>query len=331
MKSENTARKRFGWWHIPVFSCAFIALFFVSWEIVEVRFFSELPFEVRKWLYIGRGVFGAVCIGIITGILIRRHERRLAQMRQAMVRNERLAVVGQIAAGFAHEVGNPLASISSVIQLLQREDLPKGQAERLALVIKEIDRIDGIVRRLVDFSRPSPTSVEDVDVAGALDEAVEIARYDPRARSVRFERRYAVGLPPVRAVREYLIQVFLNIIFNAMDAMAEGGVLTLVLRLEDDRLIVEFKDTGVGIEPEKIREIFEPFFTTKSQGRGSGLGLAVSRHLVAQHNGRITLDSRLGEGTRVRVTLPSRDSNGRSAGLRILPERPAGNGSTRDA
>ena len=309
MSAKTMGKRLLGWGHIPLFSAVFIAVFFVSWEFMEAKFLSDVQIETKKWLYIGRGVFGAGCIGIITSILIRRHERGLAQMRQALVRHEKLAVVGQMAAGLAHEIGNPLASISSVAQILQRDSQSEEQVHRLKLIGKEIDRINKIVRQLVDFSRPERGNAMLLDVAAVLDEAVEIARYDPRSGNLQFNRTYASNLPPIRAVREHLLQVFLNIIYNAMDAMNKGGVLTIRLDCHGEDLLIDFKDTGVGIDSDNLERVFDPFFTTKGPGRGTGLGLAVTRHLVSQHNGRISLDSKRGVGTSIRITLPSINFN----------------------
>lgn len=294
-----------GWWRIAVVVGAFISVFFVIWELAEIAFLSGVSDETRKWLHIARGVFGAACIGILTAMLGRRHERRLAQMRQTLIQNEKLAAIGQMAAGLAHEVGNPLASISSVVQLLERRNLGESDIKRIRLIHGELERIHRIVRQLVDFARPAPTAPTVLGISGIVSDAVELARYDPRAGSMRFDVQIPSRLPPVRAVREHLIQVFLNVIHNAMDAMPDGGLLSIECSGANGDLIIDFRDNGVGIPDEQLERVFQPFFTTKTRGRGSGLGLAVTRQLLAQHDGSIQLDSTPGAGTHVRIRLPT--------------------------
>lgn len=303
MQSLKRRVKRLGWGYVPVVSVAAIAIFFALWELVGSEAIRGMPAETRRWLHLGQGVFGAACIALLTATLVRRHERRLAQLRQAMIQNEKLAVIGQMATGLAHEIGNPLASLSAMVQIQQRDHLTTSDLDRLKLMGREIDRIDGIVRRLVDFSRPATDESTRLDVAEVIDDAIDLARYDPRSARLRFDRRYSPHLPVIKAVREHLIQVFLNIIYNAMDAMPTGGTLTVLTAHRSGAVAIDFQDTGPGIPPEHAESVFEPFFTTKGRGRGSGLGLAVSRHLIEQQHGRITLRSDPGAGTTVCVTL----------------------------
>lgn len=302
-------RRRLGWWHIPVSCGVLIAAFFVAWELLEFHFVESLAPTTRRWLYVCRGVFGASCIAAVAGLLVRRHERRLTEMRHGLVQTEKLAAIGQMAAGMAHEIGNPLAAISSLVQLLQRANLPEADRGKLALILSEIERVNRIVRQMVDFSRPAPAEPRGLDVVQIVDLAIELARYDPRARAVRFERRYGVRNVMVQGVREHLTQVFLNIIYNAIDAMPDGGLLTVRAASEADYVVLEFKDSGHGIAAEHLEQVFRPFFTTKGKGRGTGLGLAVTKQLVTQHHGQIALESRPGQGTSVRISLPM--SNGR--------------------
>ncbi len=310
MQSLERQVNRLGWGYVPVVSAAAIAVFFVIWEMVGSGSMRAMPAETRRWIHLGQWVFGAACIALLTATLVRRHERRLAQLRQAMIQNEKLAVIGQMATGLAHEIGNPLASLSAMVQIQQRNGLTTSDRDRLELMGREIDRIDGIVRWLVDFSRPATDAATLLDVAKVVDEAIDIARYDPRSARLRFNRQYSPHLPAIEAVREHLIQVFLNIIYNAMDAMPTGGTLTVLTDNRGGEVVIDFKDTGAGIPPEHAESVFEPFFTTKERGRGSGLGLAVSRYLIDQQHGRITLRSELGAGTTVCVVLSPAEVGG---------------------
>lgn len=304
-------------WHIPLASLAVIGAFFVAWELIELRFLSGVSSETRRWLYLGRGVFGAACVAFITIKLMRRHERRQVRLRQAIVQTDKLAAVGQMAAGLAHEVGNPLAAISSLVQLVERGTIPPAEAERLRLIQGEIDRINRIVRQLVDFARPASGEMKPLNVIEVLDDAIDLASYDPRAAKVRFERAYAAALPPIRAVREHLIQIFLNVFYNAMDAMPQGGVIA-VTAIAANGVTLEIRDGGHGIPADRLEQVFRPFYTTKPRGHGTGLGLAVTRHLLTQNRGRITLESEPGKGTSVRIVLPAdtvQESTGEDARL----------------
>lgn len=238
----------------------------------------------------------ALVIRDITGQAV-----RLAQME----RSERLASLGHMAAGVAHEIGNPLTAISSITQLLQRRIRDEDQLEMLGQVRDNIQRITRIVRDLVDFSRAKPVDVEDVDVNALMEQAVGLLRHDARCRNVDFQLEPAVGLPTVRAVPDKLHQVIVNLVLNAVDATAALPDPTIRLKSGETggTVTVSVTDNGPGIPEDLQTRVFEPFFTTKDVGKGTGLGLSVSHHLVEQMGGRLDLVSRPGH-TEFRILVP---------------------------
>jgi signal transduction histidine kinase len=204
------------------------------------------------------------------------------------VQQEKHAAFGLLAAGIAHEVGNPLAAISSLVQLLNRRPTDEYTRDRLEMVDDQLARIQRTLRELVDFSRPASHEAAMCDIHEVTDAALSIAKYYKRKKGKRVVTRYAEGLPQVKVVRDQLVQVFLNLVLNAMDATDEGGTIEITTTLTDGWLDVAIRDDGHGIEPADRENVFKPYFTTKSTG--TGLGLFVSRSLTEQTaDGRIEL------------------------------------------
>ncbi len=229
---------------------------------------------------------------------------RVDCMRKQMVEKQKMAAIGQIAAGIAHEVGNPLSSISSVAQLLKRRQADPHVSQKLDLIEAHIKRISNIVRQLVGLARPGPEYWEKGDVNQPLRDAVQLVTYDKRARDIDIEFEPADTLPRTYALMGQLQQVFINLGLNALDALPDGGKLRIRSAHLHDAIVFTFEDTGRGIEPELRQQVFEPFFTTKAPGQGTGLGLAVSRSIVRKHGGTIACHSAVGEGARFIVHLP---------------------------
>ena len=229
--------------------------------------------------------------------------RELQESQAHVLHQEKMAAFGLLAAGIAHEVGNPLTSISSLVQILQRRNGDAYTQEKLALVIGQLQRIQGTLRELINFSRPASTERTWAALGEIVDEALNIAKYSKRTKSRIIESRLARDLPPLYGVRDQLVQVFLNLVLNAIDATAKGGHIELTAEQDDAALLVTVRDDGAGIPPEQAGRLFQPYFTTKKNG--TGLGLFVSRKLVGDHGGRIEFASRPGEGTTFRVDLPA--------------------------
>ena len=239
-----------------------------------------------------------------TMCFLERHAREASELQKQIMHQEKMAVIGQMAAGVAHEIGNPLASISSLVQYLSRKSTDAPLQESLALVNSHIERISRIVRDMVNFARPMAPEEEIIDVNATIMQAVKMARYDKRSLNVQIETQLSGQSPMTRASGDQLMQVFVNIISNALDATGDGGTLTISTAEFDNVVRVAFVDTGMGMTKDEMQHIFEPFFTTKEVGAGTGLGLSVTDSIVRKLGGRIEVDSRKGEGTRFDVYLP---------------------------
>jgi signal transduction histidine kinase len=237
---------------------------------------------------------------------------RLRALNEHLVRAEKLAAAGALAAGVAHEVNNPLASISSLIQILQsRPPAPGNEAETremLRLASTQIARISQVLRDMMDFARQRAPERAPLDLARVVESALRLAAFDKGFKRLRVSTDFDPLAPAVAADADQLQQVFLNLFLNARDAMPEGGELGV--RLSHDaqagEVVVEVTDTGHGIPEDVLPRVFDPFFTTKGAGRGTGLGLAVCYGIVTAHGGGIAVGpGRGGRGASVRVALPS--------------------------
>ena len=218
--------------------------------------------------------------------------RELQEAQAHVLHQEKMAAFGLLAAGIAHEVGNPLTSISSLIQMLQRRDQDAYTKEKLTLVSGQLERIQTTLRELVNFSRPASTARTRVAIADVLQEALNIAKYYKRTKGRQIETNVPGDLPAVLGVRDQLVQVFLNLILNAIDATDTGGRILVRGEIVAERLVIHVEDNGVGIAAEHQPRLFQPYFTTKKHG--TGLGLFVTRKLVLDHGGEMDVTSRPG-------------------------------------
>ena len=234
----------------------------------------------------------------------------LRNAQEGVFQAEKMAAVGKLAAGVAHEVGNPLASISSIAQMMRRQCESDEQAERLDLIMEQIERISRIVRELLTFSRPTPDQVRGrVQIPELLDRATTLMGYDKRARSIQVTRSIDRELRPVQGDIDKLLLAFTNLIINAFDALnaqpPSSPTLRISARQEGDYVAVRFEDNGPGMTPNQLASAFEPFFTTKEPGRGTGLGLWICYQVVQRHCGTIQIESRPAGSTIVCIRLPS--------------------------
>ena len=236
------------------------------------------------------------------------------QAQQRLAQSEKLAAVGQLAAGVMHEINNPLATILACNEALSLRvaDLPederKAQEEYLRIVDTEVQRCRRIVDGLLDFSRPKKSGpTVSADINAIIEQTLFLLKHHERFKWLTIERQLEANLPAFKADAERLVQCFMALMLNAMDAMNSRGLLTVRTRLNPqrgDEILAEFIDTGTGIRQEDLPKIFEPFFTTKPQGRGTGLGLSVAYGIVEEHRGRIEVESQMGVGTNFKVFLP---------------------------
>ncbi len=231
------------------------------------------------------------------------------ELQSQLVHQEKMVGVGMLAAGIAHEIGNPLTSLSSLVQMLQRKVPGKGTSDKLDIMGEHIEKISKIVRELVDFSRPPSYQWKYSQVNDIIRAAVGLMKYDGRGKFVTMETQLTPDLPMVRIIEDQLMQVFLNIILNAFDAMEEGGKLTIRSDKENGQINISFEDTGEGIPNENLDKIFDPFFTTKEVGKGTGLGLSVSYGVVKNLGGDIMVGSSPRKGAIFTVLLPIAEGN----------------------
>jgi PAS domain S-box-containing protein len=224
-----------------------------------------------------------------------------AQLQQA----EKLTSMGLLAAGVAHEVNTPLAVISNYAQMLAKQLPPADSRTGLVeKIVKQTFRASEIISSLLNFSRTGPAEFNSIDLNRILRDTLGMVGPQLKSNQVAVETAYGDHLPSIYGDAGKLQQVFVNLIFNARDAMPQGGRLTVRTSRQNSRVLVEVSDTGVGISPENLGRIYDPFFTTKSTGRGTGLGLAVTYGIVQEHNGSIQVDSRPEAGTTFRLDFP---------------------------
>ena len=235
---------------------------------------------------------------------------------QQLQHSERLAAIGHMAAGIAHEVGNPLTSISSLVQLMQRRTSDVFLSENLSKIREHINRITKIVRDLVDFSRPTLISKSSTDVNKLVNSAVGLLKHDSRTRNIDFVIDTQPGLPATMGVPDQLHQVLVNLLLNAVDAVTEcqDKQIAVITKSVDSFVQIRVVDNGCGIPDEIKNRIFEPFFTTKEVGNGTGLGLSVSHGIIKRMGGNILVDSVFNKGTTFTIQLPIREKKLQHAG-----------------
>jgi len=234
--------------------------------------------------------------------------RDLELAREEAVRSEKMASVGLLAAGTAHEIGTPLASVMGYAEILAQElDHNPVQADYLHRIQDGCARIDRIVRDLLDYARPRQVTCEPVGLLPLVQRSIELLQHQGVFKGVQVILNGEAGLPPVSLDPHQLQQVLVNLLINAGDAMPNGGTVQLTLTQAGDEgdQLLEVCDSGVGIAPEHISKLFDPFFTTKDPGRGTGLGLAIAARIIESFGGKITVQSRVGQGSCFTVRLPA--------------------------
>jgi len=242
---------------------------------------------------------------VIGSSAIIRDITELKKLKIQMSHSEKLSVVGQLASGIAHEVGNPLTSISSLIQVLTRQTDDENLKTNLNLVKKQTDRISKLIRDLVTFSQPSDFKIIPTDINTLITEAVEIIKYDKRAKHCEIEVHLVKKLPLTEVPADQLQQVLINLLLNALDALpSENGKISIYSFSGDGSISIKIKDNGRGIPKSIIDKIFDPFFTTKGVGKGTGLGLWVSYSIMESINGKIIVDSKETVGSTFTLEIP---------------------------
>ncbi len=239
---------------------------------------------------------------------ISQRTEELEQSQALLAQQEKVAALGLMAAGVAHEIGNPLAAISTILQRIG-SDVPPKLREKYKTMTQQVERISKIVDEMRQFARPASTNERRVNINEALRTSAQICRYDPRAKRVKIDARLDSDVPAVRGNADRWQQVFLNLIFNALEAMPGGGDLLIVSRHLNGRVMLLFRDTGVGMTSEQIRNLFHPFYSARQSGRGFGLGLSVCQGIVNSYGGTIEVESERGRGTEFHIIIPAHDSH----------------------
>jgi len=230
--------------------------------------------------------------------------RNLRQAEEAVRRSDRLAALGQLAAGLAHELRNPLGTIRASAEMLTRSVASENEVARevAGFISEEVDRTNSLVTRFLDFVRPLELRRAPADLAQVLDRSVAMVEREAAAREVTVYKNYSPDIPPFPLDAELMERVFYNLLANAAQATAPGGAVTVKTRPAGDNAEISIIDRGEGIDPKLMETIFNPFFTTKADG--VGLGLAICSKIVDQHGGTIAVESELGKGSVFRVCLP---------------------------
>jgi signal transduction histidine kinase len=260
--------------------------------------------------------------GVLTGVLAERGRRQRADLERTtkrlsevyhqlqdnfelMKRSERLFALGQLSAGLAHEIRNPLASVSGAAGILRRNPhLKPKDAECLEIISKECQRLNRLVGNFLDFARPRTPRYQTVDLSPTLDSVMELAGHAIGKQPITLRREIIAQLPAVECDPELLRQVLLNLIINAIQAMPGGGEVVISAMPRQERVLIQVKDEGCGIKPEDRDRIFDPFFTTKENG--SGLGLSVAHQIVQQHGGVLSAEANAEKGMIFSLLLPLR-------------------------
>jgi signal transduction histidine kinase len=243
-------------------------------------------------------------------------QRERLNLERSLRQSDKLASVGQLAAGLAHEIGTPLNIIGGRAEfLLRRPRTQKEVNDNLQIIRSQIDRIAGIVRQLLEFSRRREPAFRSVELLPLLEKVIGLLEHKIAEKNVIIDLQADKSLPFISADADQLQQVFLNLLLNSLQALSYGGRIKITAAIAPDgneaatekqpRLCIEFQDNGAGISPEHIGQVFDPFFTTKDIGEGTGLGLSVSYGIVKDHGGEIRVQSELGSFTRFSILLPT--------------------------
>jgi signal transduction histidine kinase len=231
--------------------------------------------------------------------------RKLQETFEQVKRAERLSAMGQLAAGLAHEIRNPLASVSGAAGLLKRETISRERREECVDIIqKECDRLNRLLSEFLDFARPRPPRFQPTDVGSVLRSVVDLAAHTAGEKGVRMIVDLPADLPPLECDPERITQAVLNLLINAITASEGSAAVTVTARAEKERITIQVRDQGAGIDPQLRDRIFDPFFTTKMNG--TGLGLSVVHQIVEQHGGSIQALPNLPRGTNFNLSLPQR-------------------------
>ena len=244
--------------------------------------------------------------GVILGLMgIARDMTETKKLEEQIRNSEKLASIGRLAAGVAHEINNPLGGILNCLYNLRKGALSPGRQEEYRLSMEEgVRRVQKIVRQLLDFSQQHVPEFALTDINQVVNQVLALTTHLFATKRILLETGFGQGLPTIMVDRHMIEQVLMNLVLNAVQAMTDGGTLTIRTSVAEGVCLIEVRDTGSGIPPAILPRIFDPFFTTNREGEGTGLGLSVSLGIVERHGGRILVDSEVGKGTTFTLCLP---------------------------
>ncbi len=257
-------------------------------EVVTVETYPIAQRDQPPWLL------------IVEKIVTEQHK-----LQASLLHQEKMAAFGLLAAGIAHDVGSPISGIELHLQLLDNEELPIEARESVGIVQREIARMRRTLRELVDFARRRRSVPELVPVQRVINDALKLLRYDRRMRLIRVNFNVDPTVLPVEIIEDHLMQVAINLILNAIDAMPNGGNIDIELRPSQEGIALRIHDTGVGMERGVLEKCCDPLFSTKPAGKGTGLGLSMCQDIIDVAGGNLELHSAPNKGTTVVVTLPT--------------------------
>lgn len=281
------------------------------WIVAVSAPYSEVTLSIKRsmrfyaWIII---LIFLAASGVAATLIVLNRKREQAEERAKheneleMMHSEKLASLERLTSGITSEIGNPLTSVFSFIQVLTDMEEDEFKKETLETISFHMNRIADILKQLSGFSKMPPLELKPCKVNGLIEDTLSLIQYDKRVQDITIMRDLRPDMPAITTDGSQLSQVIVNIVLNAVDAMPNGGTLTIRSRLKDDRVVIDFEDTGAGIAKEDLGRIFDPFYTTKE--KGTGLGLAVSYSIIKKLNGSLTVESVPDKGSRFVITLP---------------------------
>jgi two-component system NtrC family sensor kinase len=239
---------------------------------------------------------------------VEQRTKELRSTQDQLLQSEKMASLGKLAAGVAHEINSPLTGIltySSLLFKAKKDEDP--EKEDLEVIVNETNRCKMIVKGLLDFARQTEPQKVLSDINEVINKSINLISHQAGIQNVKIEKKIKPDLPKIMIDAGQIQQVFINILLNAIEAMPQGGALTVSSGIEDEMVAIRFTDTGIGIPRENLLKIFDPFFTTKKQGKGTGLGLSVSYGIIERHRGKLEVKSQVGKGTTFTIKLPIKE------------------------
>jgi two-component system NtrC family sensor kinase len=285
-------------------------------ELIVKELFEQdlrMTHEIRAITKDGRAIWISVTAarimhkGKLAGLISFTDITEQKRQSERLMLTDRLASLGELASGAAHELNNPLTSIIGFSQLLLEKEVPDDIHEDLKLINSEAQRAVSVTKNLLTFARKHAPVKQRDQINNIIEDVLKLRTYEHKANGIEVERQLDPDLPKIMVDYFQMQQVFMNIIINAEYFMIKAhnkGVLTITTKKQDDTVMISFADDGPGIPPENLKRIFDPFFTTKEAGKGTGLGLSICHGIVTGHGGQIYVRSQLGKGATVFVELP---------------------------